>query len=72
MLPTIEAWGDWVYISKWYRRGRGIEVGDVVSCHSIMDPGGAIIKRVIGMQGDYVLRDTPGVSDTMLQVSQSV
>ena len=69
MLPTLEAWGDWVYISKRYRRGQGIEVGDVVSCSSVMEPSQAIIKRVIGLQGDYVLRDTPGVGETMLQVS---
>jgi len=27
-----------------------------------------VIKRVIGMEGDFVLRDTPGTGDTMIQI----
>lgn len=56
--------------SKWYRRGRGIGVGDVVTFDSVIEPGERVIKRVIGMEGDYVLMDTPGSgSDAMIQVS---
>lgn len=68
MLPTFEVIGDWVLISRGYRRGKDIRVGDVVSFDSVVDPAERVIKRVIGMPGDYVLRDTPGKSDTMIQV----
>lgn len=68
MLPTIQVMGDHVLISKQYRRGRGIEVGDVVAFNSVYEPGETVIKRVLGMPGDYVLRDTPGRSNVMLQV----
>ena len=68
MLPTFEVIGDWALISRYYRRGRDIKVGDIVSFASVVDPRDSVIKRVIGMQGDYVLRDTPGMNDTMIQV----
>jgi len=68
MLPTFEVIGDWALISRYYRRGRDIKVGDIVSFASVVDPRDSVIKRVIGLQGDYVLRDTPGMSDTMIQV----
>lgn len=70
MMPTFEMLGDWVIASKYYRRGRGVEVGDVVTFRSVTEPGERVIKRVIGLEGDYVLRDTPGSgSDMMVQVS---
>jgi inner membrane protease subunit 1 len=69
MLPTLEVLGDSVLISRSYRRGRGIKVGDVVSFDSVVEPGETVIKRVIGLEGDYVLRDTPGTTDSMIQVS---
>ncbi len=68
MLPTFEVLGDWVLISKAYRRGKGLQAGDVVSFDSVVEPGEKVIKRVLGFEGDYVLRDTPGLSDTMIQV----
>ena len=69
MLPTFEVIGDWVLISKHYRRGRDIEVGDLVTFKSVVDPEDKVIKRVIGMEGDYVLRNTPGSRDSsMIQV----
>ena len=47
-------------ISKYHRRGRGIAVGDMVSVrHPVMPEEGAI-KRVLGLPGDFVGRDTPG------------
>ena len=70
MLPTIEVMGDHVLISKKYRRGRGVQVGDVVGFNSVYEPGETVIKRVLGMPGDYVLRDTPeSPSAAMIQVS---
>jgi len=72
MLPTLEVLGDWVILSKQFRRGRGIEVGDIVSFDSVAEPGERAMKRVIGLQGDYVLRNTPGTnSNEMIQVSNA-
>lgn len=72
MLPTFEVLGDWLLISRQYRRGRGIEVGDLVTFDSVVEPGERAIKRVLGLEGDYVMRDTPGTGSTeMLQVSQN-
>ncbi|KUJ21997.1 signal peptidase-like protein I [Mollisia scopiformis] len=68
MLPTLEVYGDSVLISKAYRRGRGIKVGDVVQFDSVVEPGSQVIKTVLGLEGDYVLRDSPGTSGQMIQV----
>ncbi|CAD0050755.1 unnamed protein product [Aureobasidium pullulans] len=69
MLPTLNASGTTVIISKYYRRGRGIEVGDMVSFKHPVQSEINAIKRVIGMPGDFVLRDTPDQGDgTMIQV----
>lgn len=70
MLPTFEVMGDHLLLSKRYRKGRGIEVGDIVSFHSVAVPGETAVKRVLGLQGDYVMRDTPETGSTeMIQVS---
>ena len=70
MLPTLEVLRDSVLIDLWYRRGRGIKVGDIISFDTVYEPGGRSIKRVLGVEGDYVLRDTPNCEgDVMLQVS---
>ncbi|KAK3686655.1 hypothetical protein LTR37_019586 [Vermiconidia calcicola] len=61
MLPTFNSFGDWVLISKYYRRGRGIAVGDIVSYAHPHEPYERAIKRVMGLPGDVVMRDTPGV-----------
>lgn len=70
MLPTFEILGDVIIVDRRYRRGRGIKVGDLVSFDSVVHPGEKALKRVLGMEGDYVLRDTPeSGSDVMIQVS---
>jgi inner membrane protease subunit 1 len=69
MLPTFEVVDDWVVVSRKFRRGRGIEVGDIISFDSVVEPGAQVIKRVLGLEGDYVLRDTPGMKNqNMIQV----
>ena len=73
MIPTFNSYGDAVLISKYYRRGRGVQVGDVVSYAHPIHPEQRAIKRVMGLEGDFVLRDTPGIgSGTMLKVSGSI
>ncbi|TKA68681.1 hypothetical protein B0A49_09550 [Cryomyces minteri] len=71
MIPTLAASGDSVVISKHFRRGRDVEVGDIVSfLHPVKD-GEYAMKRVLGMPGDFVLRDTPGKGEgTMVQVPE--
>ena len=69
MLPTFNSFGDAVLISKYHRRGRGVNVGDLVSFAHPVDAEQRAIKRVLGMPGDFVCRDTPGTSGKMLQVS---
>ncbi|KAL1649118.1 hypothetical protein SLS58_001690 [Diplodia intermedia] len=69
MAPTMGTVGDAVVISKRHRRGRGVGVGDLVSYESPFRLGYCVIKRVVGMPGDFVLRDTPGTTrGVMVQV----
>lgn len=71
MLPTFEVLGEWHLISRKYRRGRGVKVGDIVAFDSVANPGERAIKRVLGLEGDYVMRDTPEKgSDRMVQVGE--
>ncbi|KAI9711852.1 MAG: hypothetical protein M1820_001997 [Bogoriella megaspora] len=62
MVPTLDPIGTLVFTSKRYRRGRGIQVGDLVSFDHPVKHGRGL-KRVVGMPGDFVLRDTPGAGE---------
>ncbi|MCJ1415666.1 hypothetical protein MMC32_001998 [Xylographa parallela] len=66
MLPTLNVADDWVYVSCFYRRGRGIRVGDVVTIRHPTFPGTGACKRVLGLPGDFVLRNTPGGEGEMM------
>lgn len=68
MLPTLASFGDWVFISKYYRRGRQVKAGDIVSFKHPVRIGERAIKRVLAMEGDFVLKNTPGKSEAMIQV----
>lgn len=69
MSPSMAADGEPVLISRYYRRGRGIQVGDLVSFKHPVNEDVRAIKRVLAMPGDFVLRDTPGKGrDLMIQV----
>lgn len=73
MLPTLSVRNDVVWCSRAYRRGRGIKVGDVIEIRHPMMPEAGAIKRVVGMPGDFVVRDPltkdiPGKEGGMLQV----
>ncbi|KAF2867704.1 peptidase S24/S26A/S26B/S26C, partial [Massariosphaeria phaeospora] len=62
MLPTIpHSYRSRPRILKasWYRRGRGIHVGDVVTYTHPLMPQAQGCKRVIGMPGDFVALRTP-------------
>ncbi|WEW61028.1 hypothetical protein PRK78_006517 [Emydomyces testavorans] len=72
MYPTIHFKGDYLLISKYYKYGRGIEVGDIVT---FKHPSYLMMaaKRVVGMAGDYVLvdpEDRGGGLAKMIQVPE--
>ena len=77
MVPTIYSSGEFLVTSKKYRRGRGVQVGDLVSFKNpvMTELQERAVKRVIGMPGDFVLRDTPGAGiygqEAMLQVCRT-
>lgn len=73
MIPNMAADGDGVVLSKWYRRGRGVVVGDLVSFVHPVDDESRALKRIIGMPGDFVLRDSPHHGrQMMIQVGHSL
>ena len=57
MLATMSVRGDSVLILRTYRRGRGIQVGDVVNFQHPLFPRIGVVKRVGGMPGDLVCKD---------------
>lgn len=58
-----------MYIDHTYRRGRGVKVGDVVDFHHPMVQGAGAVKRVMGMPGDFVVKDGgEGRGKMMIQV----
>lgn len=59
MIPTIAWDGDWILLSKLHRYGRNVSVGDLISYLHPIRQGVVGVKRVVGMPGDFVLRDTP-------------
>ncbi|KAF2432324.1 hypothetical protein EJ08DRAFT_695437 [Tothia fuscella] len=61
MLPTLYLSGEWIIINKRYRFGNGIQVGDIITARAPTDPKGRILKRVIGMSGDFVMSGEVGV-----------
>jgi inner membrane protease subunit 1 len=61
MYPTLAVRGDWWICSKRHRRGKNIQVGDIVSFAHPLLRGFGGVKRVVGMPGDFVLAGTPGV-----------
>ncbi|CCK70463.1 endopeptidase catalytic subunit IMP1 KNAG_0E02010 [Huiozyma naganishii CBS 8797] len=57
MLPTLNSHGDYVHVSKWYRNGRDVQMGDCVVLQKPNDSNRRVCKRITGMPGDYVLVD---------------
>ena len=61
MLPTIPHDGVCLLILSTHRLGNGIKVGDLVSFKNPVKKGDAV-KRVMGLEGDYVVWDSPDAS----------
>ncbi|KAF2648795.1 LexA/Signal peptidase [Lophiostoma macrostomum CBS 122681] len=65
MLPTIphsHRRSPYILTSYFYRHGRGVQVGDVVTFKNPVVEGTTACKRVVGMPGDFVCVVTPGKS----------
>jgi len=60
MIPALAASGDWVLLDKLYTKSSDLKIGDLVSFAHPLDPESRAIKRIVGMPGDFVCRDTPG------------
>jgi len=57
MYPTIPSHLTTNVLSRQYKHGKNIEVGDVIVFESPVFAREGACKRVIGMPGDYVVRD---------------
>ena len=57
MEPTLPASHSISLNSPLYRHGKGVKLGDIVNAKSPLLPRSMVGKRVVGMPGDYVLRD---------------
>lgn len=69
MLPTFSVYGDYILVSKYYRRGRDVKVGDVIFYDIPIFRRAQGVKRIMGMPGDYVLHGDPDTgSQVMIQV----
>lgn len=66
MFPTFDIFGDFVLLQK-FRKDQ-IQVGDVVSCISPIEPNKLVLKRVIGMEGDVVKIDPLDVNSKFTKI----
>lgn len=57
MMPTLQANGDFVLSSKYYRNGRAVSKGDCIVALKPTDPDQRVCKRITGMPGDLILVD---------------
>ncbi|KAJ6144869.1 mitochondrial inner membrane protease subunit 1 [Penicillium chermesinum] len=65
--------GDWLLVSRHYRHGKDVQVGDIVRFRHPTFLEMQAAKRVVGMPGDFVCSDPPlsedaGISTSMIQV----
>ncbi|KAF8425103.1 peptidase S24/S26A/S26B/S26C [Tirmania nivea] len=72
MLPTLSIEGTLVLHSKLHSRGRGCKAGDLVSAIHPMDSSVYVLKRIIGMPGDFVCvdPDPEGEGGRMIQIPE--
>lgn len=57
MLVNLSVQGDSILILRFFRRGRGIQVGDVVNFQHPIFPQVGAVKRVAGLPGDLVCKE---------------
>ena len=71
--PTFTGVDEYIVESKWYKGGRGIKVGDVVSARNpvVKDPtqqGAWVIKRVVGLAGHTATRKVGHLGSSQVNV----
>lgn len=59
MFPTLPDKDSVAIYSRLHKHGRNVKVGDIVLAYSPYFLHEMVAKRVIGMPGDYVVRDPP-------------
>ena len=59
MFPTLPEHNSVSIYSRLHKHGHAVKVGDIVVAYSPYFRHYTIAKRVIGMPGDYVIRDAP-------------
>jgi len=59
MFPTVPTEDSYTIYSRRHRRGKNVRIGDLITFDSPIFKRQAACKRIIGMPGDYVLRDPP-------------
>ncbi|KAJ3014292.1 UNVERIFIED_CONTAM: hypothetical protein HDU68_000350 [Siphonaria sp. JEL0065] len=70
MLPTFNSVGDFVVVENLsWRWQRKVAVGDLVVAYSPMHHNRLVLKRVLGLPGDIVLKD-PTVSNETVKIPQ--
>lgn len=57
MYPTLSTSTKYNILSKRHRLGRHLSVGDLITCKHPHFPHQTIGKRVLGLPGDFVVRD---------------
>jgi mitochondrial inner membrane protease subunit 1 len=63
MYPTMPERSTVAIISRFHKNGKGLKVGDIIEAENPMFLYHPVGKRIIGMPGDYVIRD-PYLSPT--------
>lgn len=58
---------DIVLLNRWVTHNFNLQIGDVVACKSIRDPKQSLIKRVIGLEGDWI-RTLPSYAEDIVEV----
>jgi inner membrane protease subunit 1 len=58
MYPTFPSEQSLSIVSRWHRRGRGVKIGDIIEAENPMFMNQPVGKRIVGMPGDYVIKDS--------------
>lgn len=57
MLPTLNTQWDYVHLSKVYKFGRGVQMGDIIVLAKPTEPEERVVMRITGMPGDIIIID---------------
>lgn len=57
MIPTLSPTRDYVHVSKQYKYGKGVKMGDCIVLRKPHESNRRVCKRITGMPGDIILVD---------------